>query len=703
MIIGGRIGGRHGIVVPLDVASDAPINSVAVPTITSITPPHGAPGATRPVLGTAFLSGATATVGSAVAAFSVTDATHGTLTVPALAPGSYQVAITNPGGLASNGYAFTVDAAAANITSYAPNHGPAGTRVDLYSSDATFVNGASAKMAGFDADVVTFIDPGHVWFLVPYDAPFGSAPITIDNGYNAPTSNAVAFTFEASPAVISSIISTTTGAVVTHAPRGTVVQLLSADATFLSGATATVGGVDAGYLTVLASSTANLTIPAGAPAGSAPIIVQNPSGAAASAPFPFTVDVPSATITSATPTHATRSSSIALVGTSFVAGATATVGGVAAALAVVDATHATLTVPALASYGSGPIVVTNPGGAPASNSLAFAVDAPAATLSSATPARGIQGDVIALVGTSFVAGATATVGGVAAALAVVDATHATLTVPAVDGTSTTIQVTNPYNAAPSNTLAFLGVLLPTSIDTPSLWLAPSSRPSSVTLNSGNVAAIADQGPNGWDHAMGTAAQQLGYAVNAATGRNCLRGQSTGFRFLLRATPDRLGITGITLWAAFTHNPSLGAANRAILAGQYNAYHWHLGSADGVHLFFRLGDQSRSPVPISAGISSAAAINDGAVHTCAARWDAATAVMELWLDGSLAASAATTGMTAIGDLANGDRGGCGGTGTSAANPYMPWPGDIFDCGAYPKRMSDIQLTKTNNFARYAANI
>jgi hypothetical protein len=110
---------------------------------------------------------------------------------------------------------------------------------------------------------------------------------------------------------------------------------------------------------------------------------------------------------------------VTITGTGFVAGATVTIGGVAATnVTVVSATQISATTGAHA-VGAVDVVVTNADAQAASAASAFtfvAGLAPAPTVTSVLPASGptLGGTPVTIIGTNFVAGATVTLGGVAA-------------------------------------------------------------------------------------------------------------------------------------------------------------------------------------------------------------------------------------------------------------------------------------------------
>jgi hypothetical protein len=137
------------------------------------------------------------------------------------------------------------------------------------------------------------------------------------------------------------------------------------------------------------------------------------------------------TITSVAPNTGAAGTSITLTGTHFRAGATVTVGGVAAGdVTVVSATSITATVPTL-TVGAKDVVVTNTDATTVTSAAAFTVTPGLApTVSSVAPDNGPSGTSIAVTGTNFRPGATLTVGGQDAQGSVTSSTSIDGTVPA---------------------------------------------------------------------------------------------------------------------------------------------------------------------------------------------------------------------------------------------------------------------------------
>jgi plastocyanin len=188
------------------------------------------------------------------------------------------------------------------------------------------------------------------------------------------------------------------------AAGGTVVTINGAN--FQSGATVTFGSAAATNVSVTASSI-TATVPPGTP-GAVTVRVTNPDNQ--SATFSFTYSVPAPAVTSVNPATGPTSGNteITIHGNGFAAGATVTIGGVAAKnVNVVDAGTITATTPlgpANDTVGDArDVVVTNPDGTQATKSGAFLYTVPAITISAISPSTAVPsgGTVVTITGAGF--------------------------------------------------------------------------------------------------------------------------------------------------------------------------------------------------------------------------------------------------------------------------------------------------------------
>jgi hypothetical protein len=141
----------------------------AAPTVTGFSPGHGGLHATVTVTGTNFTGTTAVKLGGVNAAFTVANGTQLTFTVPSGAPGSGQIAVTNPAGTATSSGTFSIDSPPA-ITSLSPTSGPIGTPVTI---TGTSLGGTVAVQIGSLITVPTSVSPTQVVFTVPPGAATG--------------------------------------------------------------------------------------------------------------------------------------------------------------------------------------------------------------------------------------------------------------------------------------------------------------------------------------------------------------------------------------------------------------------------------------------------------------------------------------------------------------------------------------------------
>lgn len=212
---------------------------------------------------------------------------------------------------------------------------------------------------------------------------------------------------------------------------------------FQSSATVKFGGVAATNVTVGSSTTISATTPAHA-AGAVDVLVTNPDAQSGTLPNGFTYTVPpplAPTLASITPGSGPTSGNtlVTITGTNFRAGATVTIGGVAATnVTVVNATTITATTPlgpVTEQIADKDVVVTNSDGTKATLAGAFDYTRPPLAVALITPSAALAagGSKISITGAGFTTAlpTTITIGGVAATnVQVVDAITITATVPA---------------------------------------------------------------------------------------------------------------------------------------------------------------------------------------------------------------------------------------------------------------------------------
>jgi len=135
------------------------------------------------------------------------------------------------------------------------------------------------------------------------------------------------------------------------------------------------------------------------------------------------------TLTALNPLTAAPGDTVTATGTNFAAGATVTVGGVAASVtSVPSATSLTFVVPSVAAASQSVIVTVN---GQSSSGLTLTVQAATPVISSVVPSSGAPGQSVTINGTGFAAGATVTIGGTSAPVTSVTSTAITAIAPAI--------------------------------------------------------------------------------------------------------------------------------------------------------------------------------------------------------------------------------------------------------------------------------
>jgi hypothetical protein len=237
---------------------------VAGAEITSITPASALPGVNVTIAGTGFgaAQGAGAVMFGATAAAVVTwSDTSIVATVPAIAPGPVQVTVTPDGGVASAGFAFTVEAevGGAVITSITPASALPGVNVTIAGTGFGAAQGAGAVMFGATAAAVVTWSDTSIVATVPAIAP-GPVQVTVtpDGGV---ASAGFAFTVLGETADTTAPVTTATGARNNGWYRTTrTITLTAVDEAGGSGVETITYVVNAGTPVVEAAATAQVVI-----------------------------------------------------------------------------------------------------------------------------------------------------------------------------------------------------------------------------------------------------------------------------------------------------------------------------------------------------------------------------------------------------------------------------------------------------------
>ncbi|MEV0363741.1 beta strand repeat-containing protein [Nocardia fusca] len=415
---------------------------VAVPTLTTLVPSSGpATGGTTVVLTGTGLTGATAVTfgGTPATSFTVNSATQITAVAPA-GSGTVQVTVTTVGGT-SNGLAYTY-IPVPTLTTVVPNVGPVtgGTTVVL---TGTGLTGASAvTFGGTPATSFTVNSATQITAV----APAGSGTVQVTVTTAGGTSNGVAYTYVAVPAL------TTVVPNVGPVSGGTTVVLTG---TGLTGATAvTFGGTPATSFTVNSATQITAVAPAGT--GTVQVTVTTAGGTTNGLAYTY-VAVPTLTTLVPSSGPVAGGTTVVLTGTGLTGATAVTFGGTpATSFTVNSATQITAVAPA----GSGTVQVTVTTAGGVSNGLVYAyVVVP--TLITDVPNVGpvAGGTTVVLTGTGLTGASAVTFGGTPATSFTVDsATQITAVAPAGTGT---VQITVTTVGGTSNGVAYTYVAVPT--------------------------------------------------------------------------------------------------------------------------------------------------------------------------------------------------------------------------------------------------
>jgi hypothetical protein len=423
-----------------------------VPTLTSVSPASGptSGGTVITLTGTNFASGATVSVNGAPAT-SVTfvSATQVRATTPAGAAGARTVLITLPSGQsASLASAFTYVPPPA-VTSVSPTSGPIAGGTTITVNGTGFVSGATVRVNNVAATGVTFLSSTQLRAVTPAGTA-GARAVQVTNPDGQLGSLASAFTYTSTPSPTLTTISPASGPVA----GGTAVTLTGTS--FAAGTTVTIGGTAATSVVVASATSITAVTPAGT-AGARDVRVTLSGGQSATLTGGFAYVAPTPTLTAVSPASGPTAggTALTLTGTNFAAGATVTVGGIAATSVVVSSSTRITAVTPAGTAGARDVRVTLSGGQSATRTGGFSYVAPVTpTLTSLAPVTGrtAGGTAVALAGTNFAAGATVTIGGApATSVVVLSSTRITAVTPAGTAGARDVRVT--LSSGQSATLA----------------------------------------------------------------------------------------------------------------------------------------------------------------------------------------------------------------------------------------------------------
>jgi hypothetical protein len=411
---------------------------LAAPTVSAMSPTGGPLGGGTGVTitGTAFVSGATVTIGgTAATGVAFVSATSLTATAPPHVAGAVNVVVTNPDTQTGTGTGLFTYATAPTVSGISPTNGPiaGGTAVTI--TGTGFVNGAAVTIGGISATGVAFVNATSITATTPAHAA-GTVHVAVTNPDSQVGTGTNLFSYVPAPTV--SAISPTSG----PAGGGTAVTITGTG--FIAGATVTIGGSSATGVGFVSATSLLATTPAHA-AGLVNVVVSNPDAQSGTGTSLFTfVGAPTVSAISPTGGALAGGTAVTITGTGFVSGATVTLGGTSATgVAFVSATSLSATTPAHAP-GVVNVVVTNPDAQIATGASLFTYSA-APTVSATAPTGGplAGGTAVTISGTGFLAGATVTIGGTAATGVVfVSSTSLSATTPAHAAGPVNVVVTN---------------------------------------------------------------------------------------------------------------------------------------------------------------------------------------------------------------------------------------------------------------------
>ena len=333
-----------------------------VPTVTSLSPPHGpaAGGTSVTITGSGF-SGATAVNFDATPAtgFTINNATQITATAPAGTGGStVDVTVTTPAGTSSTsgaGNNYSYDVPAPTVTALNPTHGPAagGNSVTI-----TGTNLIGATVVHFGASNATNVNVVNST-TVTATAPGGTGGSTVN--VTATTPGGTSSTSGTGNNYFYDVPSVTT-LVPNHGSAAGGYQVTIGGTEFTGATSVKFGTASASAVNVVNDVTITVNAPAGTAGSTVDVTVVTPNGTSPTAgtanDFSYDPILPP-TVTGLSPTHgpATGGNQVTITGTGF-AGTTAVKFGANNASSVQVLNNATITVNAPAGAGMSTVDVT---------------------------------------------------------------------------------------------------------------------------------------------------------------------------------------------------------------------------------------------------------------------------------------------------------------------------------------------------------
>ncbi|MBD3920830.1 IPT/TIG domain-containing protein [Paenibacillus sp. PR3] len=415
-------------VVSVDVKLPAPI-------VTSVTEPSGPPagGQTVTIKGKNFVQGATVTFGSTLAKnVVVVSDSEITVTAPAGAQGTVDVAVRNPDGQNAKGsYQYIIDPI---VTAITPPNGPlAGS--NIVTIDGNYFMKGVTVLFGDKAGSVSVFSVAQLKVVVPVGAQAGPVDVKITNPDGTSVTVSGGYTYDAAPSTDPEItsVSPNSGLVT----GGNTIYINGKN--FKSGMKAVVGGKDAATVYVT-NAQLRLTVPAADQPGTVDVAVRDLDGKLFVKEQSYTYNpivYPTPTVTSIAPVSGPLAggNTVYIYGTNFVNGVSKVFIGSKEVTAVyVNSTTLRFTMPAGDAAGKVDVKVANTD-QEAVLPQAYEYIAPVISqvkITDISPNTStVSGGIIAYInGENFMSGATVTLGGTNASTAYVNATQLRITVPA---------------------------------------------------------------------------------------------------------------------------------------------------------------------------------------------------------------------------------------------------------------------------------
>lgn len=491
-----------------------------VPAITSLSPNSATAGTsafTLTVNGTGFVGASTVWWNGSQRTTQFVSATQMTASISAAdiaTAGTVSVVVNNPapGGGSSSAATFTINNPAPAITSLSPNSALTGGAAFTLTINGTgFVNASSVWWNG-SPRTTQFVSATQLTASIPASdiASAGTASVVVQNpAPGGGSSPAATFSINNPAPAITSLSPNSAiagGAAFTLTINGN--GFLNASTVWWNGTQRMTQFVSATQLTASISASDIAT------AGTASVVVQNPSPGGGSSPAAtFAINNPAPAITSLSPNSATAGGAaftLTINGTGFINASSVWWNGSSRTTQFVSATQLTASIPAsdIASAGTASVVVQNPapggGSSPASTFTISPVIAPTPTTTSISPSVAVAGGAaftLTVNGTNFTATSTVNWNGSPRTTQFVSATQLTAAILAADiataGTVAVTVVTPAPGGGTSNAQTFTIASPVASVSAASFLgaeLAPESIVAAFGVNLATSVAVADATP-----------------------------------------------------------------------------------------------------------------------------------------------------------------------------------------------------------------